>query len=134
MASRDLHSVVSEVRSIAAAAYTAVANGAAAALAGYESALILVDLGVFAGTTPTATVQIEESDDNVTFTAVAATDLHGGVLPAITPASANQLYARGYRGNKKHIRVALTAIAGAGASLPLSAVIVRGDPWRGPTR
>lgn len=127
MASRDLYNSVSPASSIVAQAVTATVNGTGVDLQGFESADVLIDLGTFAGTTPTATIQIQESDDNSTFTAVAAADLIGGALPAtIDPTNDVALYERGYIGTKRYIRVAVTAVTGTSPSLPMSAVVVRG--------
>jgi hypothetical protein len=133
MASRDLYNNITAAASIGAQAVTAALNGSSVDMANYASAVVLLDLGTFAGTTPSATIQIQESDDNSTFTAVAAADLHGGALPGtIDTTNDAQLYERGYIGQKRYLRVAITAIAGTGPSLPLSAVIVRGHPRKAP--
>ena len=127
MASRDLYNKVSPASSILARTVTATVNGIGVDLQGYESADVLIDLGTFEGTTPSATIQIQESDDNTTFTAVAAADLIGGALPAtIDTTNDDTLYERGYLGRKRYVRVAVTAISGTGPSLPMSAVVVRG--------
>lgn len=126
MASQDLYNKQSAINSLRAAARTATVNGTGVDLRGYESALVVIDLGTFAGTTPTATFQVQESDDNTTFTAVAAADLHGGALAGIDTTNDEQLHVRGYIGTKRYVRVAITAIAGTGPSLPCSASIIRG--------
>ena len=127
MAIRDLYNNVSPATSLSARAVAAAVNGAGVDMQGFDSADILIDLGTFAGTTPTATIQIQESDDNTNFTAVAAADLIGGALPAsIDTTNDETLYERGYIGSKRYIRVAVTAVGGTGPSLPMSAVVVRG--------
>lgn len=126
MASQDLYTAQSAINSLRAAARTATANGTAADLKGYEAALVVIDLGTFAGTTPTATLQVQESDDNSTYTVVAAADLQGGALAGIDTTNDEQLHVRGYLGTKRYLRVAITAIAGTTPSLPCSASIVRG--------
>lgn len=130
---KDIYNSLSPASSIAAQAVATPVNGAGVDLAGFAGADVLIDLGTFAGTTPTATVQIQESDDNVTYTAVAATDLIGGALPAtIDTTNDATLYELGYIGAKRYLRVAVTAIGGTGASLPMSAVIVRGGARKQP--
>lgn len=128
MALRDLRASIAPAESIRAQSLTATANGTGVDLRGYDSAAILIAVGAFAGTTPTGTLQIQESDDNVTFTAVNAADLQGGALPAMDTTNDEQVLERGYIGVKRYLRVALTAIAGAGASLPIAAVVIRGHP------
>ncbi len=102
-------------------------NGTGVDLAGYDGCMIMFDAGTLAGSsTPTITPQIQESDDNSTFTAVAAADLDGGVLAAIVAANDETLHVRGYKGSKRYIRVSLTAKGGTTPALPCSAVVVRG--------
>ncbi len=125
---RDLHDDLSSVTSIRSQAVTATVNGTGAGCAGYNGATVLIDLGTFAGTTPSATIKVQESDDGSTYTDVAAADLVGGQLAAIDTTNDEALYERGYIGSKQYLRVAVTAISGTGPSLPMCAVVVRGYP------
>lgn len=130
---QDLYSSLSPASSIAAQTVIAPVNGTGVELSGFVGSDVLIHLGTFGGTTPTATIQIQESDDNVTFAPVAATDLIGGALPAtIDTTNAATLYERGYLGIKRYLRVAVTAVGGTGPSLPMSAVIVRGGARKQP--
>lgn len=133
MPNRDLASHVNAVSSITPRSATAVVNGAGVDQSSYESMTVLIDLGVFAGTTPSATIEIQESDDNSAFAAVAAANLIGGALPTIDTTTDEQVLERGYRGSKRYLRVAITAISGTGPSLPISAVVVRGNPSNVPS-
>lgn len=129
---KDMKSTVDVAKSLEAAAYSATANGTGVDLQGYEGALFVYDMGVFGGTSPTATLKLQESDDNVTFTDVAAADLEGTQPAAITGA-ADQIIARvGYKGSKRYLRAAITAIGGTSPSLPLSASVVRGAARHNP--
>ena len=120
--------------SIAPQAVTTTLNGTGVDTAGFRAMAVLIALGVFGGTTPTATVQIQDSPDNVTFTAVPAASLAGGgVIPQITPANANTMVRRAYVGTQRYLRVAVTAIAGASASLPLCGVVLLDDAQKQPT-
>lgn len=121
----ELANQISVVSSISAEAVTAVTDGAGVNLADFNAATVIVNLGTFAGTTPTATVEIEESADNATFTAVAATDLTGAIPAQIDTTNDATVYKVGYKGSKQYIRVTVSAIAGAGASLPISATVIR---------
>jgi hypothetical protein len=122
----DMYNSIGLTSSIRAQAVTAAVNGAGVELANFNSATVVFDLGTFAGTTPTATIKIQESDDNVTFTDVAAADLIGGALPGIDATTDETVYKRGYIGIKKYVRVIVSAIAGTSPSLPMSAVVIRG--------
>lgn len=129
---RDMKSTIDVVKSLEAAAFTTTANGAGVDLQGYEGALFMYDMGVFAGTTPTATLKLQESDDNVAFTDVAAGDLEG-VQPVAISDTADQVIARvGYKGSKRYLRLAITAMAGTGPSLPLSGSIARSKARHNP--
>lgn len=123
---RDLFNNIDPASSIAAQAVTATVNGAGVNLQGYNGADFLVDLGTFAGTTPTATIKFQESDDNTTFTDVAATDLLNGANSiAVDTTNDAQVHRRGYVGKKQYVRVIVSAIAGTTPSLPMSATVVR---------
>lgn len=124
---QDLYNSLSAIDTLRAQAFTATANGTGIDLKGYESALVVADIGTFGGTSPTATLRVEESDDDSTYTAVADADLVGGANSlAITTANDVALWTRGYIGDKRYIRAAISAIGGTSPSLPLSAVVLRG--------
>lgn len=130
---RDLYNDIAPAQSLSPRAVTAAVNGAGVDLRGFDSATFLVDTGTITGTTPTATVALQESDDNVTFTAIAAADLLGGALPAsIDPTNDDTLYRRGYLGTRRYVRVAVTAVSGTGPSLPMAGSVVRGHPAQAP--
>lgn len=128
---RDLHHILQSgkgdtatgaVQSIAPAAYaTATTNGASADLKGYRSAEVIVNSGV--DTDGTHTITIQESDDNSTWSAVAAADLRGGAN-AFEPAASSQDL-RGYVGNKRYLRVVLTQTTTT-TGIVSGAVILRG--------
>lgn len=125
MASRDLASNIDTASSLTPRAATAVVNGAGVDIGKHRGATVLIDLGAFAGTSPSATVEVQESDDNTTFAAVAAADMIGGAVPTIDATTDEQTLERGYLGTKRYVRVAITAISGTGPSLPICALVVR---------
>lgn len=114
---------VSAAASLGPAARTADATGTGVDLAGFERALILIASGTI--TDGTHTVEIQESDDNTTFTAVADADLDG------TEAAINddEIVELGYLGNKRYIRV-FVDVAGATTGGVYSATVVRMGPAR----
>lgn len=104
-------------------------NGTGIDRSGYESVLVLAHIGTIGGSaSPGQTLEIQESDDNVTFTAVAAGDLDGGVLPAIVAANDDTLYEIGYLGRKRYVRVAVTAKTGTTPALIADALVALGSP------
>lgn len=127
---RDLKNNVAEVQSLPPAARTADADGTAADLLGYGSAVAMVEYGAW--TDGTHTPALEESIDNVTFTAVAAADLLGIFTACSGAGTDNAVQRVGYIGNSRYIRIALT-VAGATTGALSSAVIVRGHPASAPT-
>jgi hypothetical protein len=71
------------------------------------------------GTTPTLTPLIEESDDNSTYTTVAAADLIGGAPPVFDSTYANSVVKRGYRGTKRYVRARYSAVSGTSPSFTM---------------
>lgn len=119
---KDLYNNLAPVVSLSPAARTASADGTGVDLQGYEGALVLVTTGTI--TDGTHTVELQESDDNSTFSAVADADLQGDE-PAIGAANDNTSYKLGYLGSKRYLRVAVT-VAGATTGGVYGASIVRG--------
>ena len=68
----------------------------------FGGALVIVQTGTI--TDGTHTVEVQESDDNSSFAAVADADLQG-TEPAIGAANDNVVYEIGYRGSKRYIRI-----------------------------
>lgn len=122
---RDLKSHVAPAQSLAPAARTASANGTGVDLANYDSALAVIDVGAW--TDGTHTFEVQESDDDVTYTAVAAADLDGAEPVVDGATKDDQIYLVGYRGTKRYVRVAVTA-AGTTTGAVYGAEVVRGRP------
>jgi hypothetical protein len=100
------------------------ANGSTVDLSGYEGAMALLDVAALGGTSPTATYQLQESDDGSTFSAVSTTDLGGDTQPAAFSAAGTVTL--GYYGSKRYLRWALTALSGTSPTVTASGTIVRG--------
>lgn len=122
---RDLNKEISVVTTIEpAAAVTATTTGAGVDLAGYRSAAVVLHCGVHTDGTFTPTV--EESDDNSSFSTVAAADLSGS-FATVTSSTDQIIQEVGYLGSKRYIRLLMTeTVASTGAFF--SAVVVRGNP------
>lgn len=117
----DIKSNADAAHSLAPAARTATANGAGVDLRGFDSAMVVFYAGVV--TDGTHTPSVEESDDNITFTAVPAAQLNG----TLAVLAANVPQRIGYNGYKRYIRAVITA-AGTTTGAVTSAFVVRGDP------
>lgn len=111
--------------SLAPAARTATANGTGIDLANFASANVAFSVGTI--TDGTHTPKVQESDDNSTFTDVAAADLIGTL--AALASNVNQRV--GYRGIKRYIR-AVSTVAGATTGGVYAAVVIRADARKQP--
>jgi hypothetical protein len=74
-----------------------------------RTAEVIVNAGTV--TDGTHAIEVQESDDNTTFTAVAASDLLGS-LPDLTASNDAQVHEVGYIGHKRYLRVVST-VSGA---------------------
>lgn len=126
---RDLKNNISVQQSLAPASQTAAANGSGVDLQGFNSACAVIDAGAIGGTTPSFTFELQESDDNAAFTAVADTDLEG-VEPVLT--AGDSVTRIGYTGNKRYLRVAITVASGTTPTLLCSAAFILGNPAGAP--
>lgn len=121
----DIKQTLDVQNSLAPAARTATANGTGVDLANFASANVVFSVGTITDGTHTPSVQ--ESDDNSTFTAVAAADLIGTL--ANLASNTNQRV--GYRGTKRYVR-AVSTVAGATTGGVYAGVVVRGDARKQP--
>jgi hypothetical protein len=105
-------------------ATNATVNGTSVDLAGtgnfFRSAMLVVLAGAI--TDGTHTFKLQESDDNSTFTDVAAADLQGS-LTAVTTAQANSAQRQSYVGSKRYLRGVVT-VASATTGGNTAAVIL----------
>lgn len=138
---RDLYHDFLPVVSFYPLLVTAIADGDAYVdLQGHEGALIIVTAGAIAdgsGAVTLYTFELKESDDHITFTAVAAADLLGSEpsFEAITGATheENESKSFGYIGSKRYLRVDLVAVPTVpGAGGTFSGVVVKGHPRHAP--
>ncbi|QIJ62553.1 hypothetical protein [Streptomyces sp. JB150] len=134
MSKRTVYTNVTPRASLAIASRTANAtvNGASVDrnVGGdmHRSAMVVVHTGTI--TDGTHTIEVQDSDDNSTFTAVADQYLQG-TEPAIGATDDDKLFVIGYTGERRYLRVSVTT-AGATGGGTLGAVILLGEPRRGP--
>lgn len=117
---RDLVSNIGVVMLVAPAVLTATNTATGIDLLGFNAAAVIINTGAIAGS-GNFTPKLQESDDNTTFTDVAAADLIG-TFPAVLAASS--VYKVGYRGNKRYVRSVITL--NSGTSIAASVVVVKG--------
>lgn len=126
---RDIHNSMKAVQSIKPAVLTSSANGAGVDLQGFDGAEVIFDCGTVdnTDTDETYTPKIQESDDNSTFTDVAAAD-QLGTLAAMVDDDTQQV---GYIGTKRYIRPVIT-LAGTTPSWAGAALVIKGKPAAAP--
>lgn len=129
MATVDLYNNLSAATTLAPAVRTESANGTGVDLQGYEGALVIVQAGTV--TDGTHTIEVQESIDNSTFTAVSDGDLQG-TEPAITSSNDEAVYEIGYRGTKRYIRAVVTVTGSPSTGGVYGALVVRGNPRKYP--
>lgn len=121
---QDLYNNISGAITLAPAARTASANGTGVDLAGYTAAMVVITTGTI--TDGTHAIKLQESDDNSTYTDVAASQVQG-TNPSITSSNGNSVYKLGYLGYKRYIR-AVTTVTGATTGGVYQATVLRGEP------
>lgn len=105
----------------------ATANGAGVAWSGnFRSVMAVMFTGAW--TDGTFTFEVQDSPDNVTYTAVADVYLDG-TEPAL--AAADTIAVVGYKGTKKYLRVSVTSTATTDGAV-VGAFIVASNPYRAP--
>jgi len=97
---------------------------------GYESVTVIVNLGTW--TDGTFTPSLLESDDNSTFTAVAAADMMGAFTAITSNANVNKCQWVGYKGGKRYTAVTITA-SGTTTGMVIGTTVVLGHPIHKPT-
>lgn len=102
---RDLVNNILFKQSLKPQARTAAANGTGVDTRGYGAVAFLVDKGVI--TDGTHVLTVEESDDDSTYTAIAAADLDGSFTP-LTSAVTATTQKVGYKGNMRYVRAVTT--------------------------
>lgn len=122
---RDIHNDMAISTSLAPAARTASANGTGIDLAGYRAIGVCVVVGTI--TDGTHTPKLQESDDNSSFSDVAAAD-QSGTFAALA-SSTNQEVS--YLGTKRYLR-AVSTVSGATTGGVYAAVVLRGNPITSP--
>jgi len=128
---RDIKSNIKVVQSLVPISRTAAADGNGVDLAGFNAACVEFNAGAIGGTgSPTFTFEVQESDDNSTFTAVADTDLQGSE-PVVT--ASDSVTTVGYLGAKRYIRASLKTVAGTSPTLNCAANVILGHPANAPT-
>lgn len=142
MATKDLKNYIAGTASLTAANRTADANGTGVDLAGFESATIVAVVGAEGdtlGASDTISLELEESDDDSTYSDVAAADMIGGVAGSNgqfalidAAAEAPAVHIIGYRGTKRYIRVVDNRTGTHSTGTITGAVVIKGHARQNP--
>lgn len=129
MTQRDIRSSLATAHSLSPATYTSDTDGDGVDLRGYDSAMVVVHTGSY--TDGTHTFEVQESDDNSTFSAVSDDDLQGDEPVVDASGDADSTFEVGYIGNKRYIRVSVTAGSTSSGAV-YGASVVRGHAHQRP--
>ena len=129
---KDLKNNIGVVQSLAPAARDADANGTGVDLQGFESATVLIDMGaegITLSTTNKIEIELEHSDDDSTYTDVAAGDVIGASSGTIATFDANSeipaVSSVGYIGGKRYIRAVANFSGTHGTGTPVAVSVVK---------
>lgn len=139
---KDISTSVSPVQAIGPAVLAADNTPAAIDMRNFGAAVICLSIGV-GGITFDATNKVEfkltHSDDDSTYEAVAQGDVKGvtvatgGIIKSLVAAhAAASLTEIGYHGGKQYLKLLADFSGTHGTGTPISAVIVRGEPYVSP--
>ena len=121
----DLVNSLDPAVTLAPAAKTASANGTGVDLANYDAAMVHIQAGTW--TEGSHTFEVQDSDDNVTFAAVADAYLDGAEPVVSSGGTASQIYKIGYKGIRRYLRV-ITTVTGTTTGAVYGASVLRGKP------
>jgi hypothetical protein len=113
---------------VAALDADATVNGTSLAWGGFRSLMAVIFAGTI--TDGTHTFEIQDSDDDSSFTAVASAYLEGAE-PALTDASSDTVTVVGYKGTRKYVRVSVTSADTTSGGV-VGALLVAADPYNSP--
>lgn len=134
---KDLHSPLTVAQAIGAAVLAADNTPGAIDLQGYNSAEIVLAVGI-GGITFSGTNKIEfkltHSDDDVTYTDVVTADMLGvtvsgsGIIKSLVAAhAAAAAYRFGYKGGKRYLKLLADFSGTHGVGTPIAALVLKGD-------
>jgi len=121
---RELYHATSVAQVLEPKVNSASASGSYFDLQGYESAMVVYDVGDWVD--GSHALVLRESDDHATWSDVAAGDLIGS-LPTVSGASQEkQTYAVAYVGDKRYLQAKVTITGSPNTGCLIGAVVVRG--------
>jgi hypothetical protein len=123
---RDIRSENDFAIAFAPAVHSSTVAVAGVDLQGYEGAEAVIQVGTV--TDGTHTPKLQESDDNSTWTDVAAANLNG----AFVALASNTVQRVGYIGSKRYIGIVVTVTGSPATGAAYGGTIHRAQPWNAP--
>lgn len=141
---RDLHNILDPDMSVETATITADTNGTGIDLQGFEGAEVVAFVGQSGDTLSSSVkieLEVEESDDNSTYSDVADADLLGsvdgtndGTYAVIDAATEDEtVYRVGYIGSKRYIRAVVNVTGTHTNGTPIGIGVIKGFARHQPT-
>ncbi len=128
MKTLSLHSKVTATLAVAALDADATVNGTGVGIGAFNSAMVVIHAGTIAD--GTHTFEVQDSNDNSTFAAVANAYLEGAE-PVLDDTDSDTVTVIGYKGTKKYLRVSVTSATTTDGGT-FGALVICGDPTRSP--
>lgn len=140
---KDIHSALLAVAAFGPVVLAADNTPAAIDLQGYNSAEILLAIGI-GGITFDGSNKIEfkltHSDDDATYSAVDIDDMlglasvgSGGIIKSLVAAhAAAAVYRFGYKGGKRYLKILADFTGTHGAGTPLAAIVLKSNGYNQP--
>ena len=104
-----------------------VTTGSGVDLQGFEGATFHIQLGTIVHADSTGAITFEESDDDSSYSAVAAADIIGDdVVSALVVATSGANRKKGYIGTKRYVRAKATVTTGASTGrFPVAVTVIK---------
>jgi len=139
---KDLYNNIEVVSVLDPIVVSATATHTDIDLAGFNSACLLISIGLDAGTGLSATdywtFTLKDSPDGTTYTNVETADMldltvtSGVVLVVDATTEDNAIYKLGYVGGKRYLELTYTETTTGSNATPMSIVLVKGNPENSP--
>lgn len=136
---RDLYHNVLSTQVLNPVGSTTTRTSSSIDMQGFNSVTFLFALGLSGDTLAAGlfwTLTLQHSDDNSSFTAVAAADCYDSIN-SITVNSMTldeTVYAMGYLGSKRYLRAVATPTGSVSSGIPMAMIALRGTPGYQPVQ
>ncbi len=134
---RDLYHNVLATQVLKPATVTTTQTSSAIDLKGYDAASVVFSIGQSGDTLSGSvywTLTLEESDDDSSYTTVAADDMHNSVGSIVINSSSldETAYSFGYKGSKRYLKGVATKTGTHASGTPIGIIALRGKAGYSP--